>query len=331
MVELTCHKLCDVIEINRGTTHDGPGIRTTVFFKGCPLHCAWCQNPEGIAFGQDIWWEGRKCIRCLSCKEACPNEAIIELPERLVIERVKCAVCGLCVEACPSHAMSFTGKEWTLSQLVRQVLKDKAYYTAFGGGVTASGGEPLGQYPCVAEFFRALKNEGIHTALDTCGHAPFEAFETVLPYTDHVLFDLKILDPELHRLHTGKPNQVILENLLAIAERYLRPSQGRMKLWIRTPLIPDATASEENITAIGRFIQEHLPDVVERWELCSFNSACNMKYQKLGLCWSYEDTGLMTQDQVDQLRAVALSSGINQEKLVISGLVARETPQPAAA
>jgi pyruvate formate lyase activating enzyme len=325
MEELTCK----IIEINRGTTHDGPGMRTTVFFKGCPLHCAWCQNPEGIDFGQDIWWEARKCIHCLSCLEACPNAAILDQPDRLKIERERCDVCGSCVEACPSQAMTFTGKEWTLSELVRRVLKDRDFYATFGGGVTASGGEPLGQYLFVAEFFRLLKDEGIHTALDTCGYVPFEAYEAVLPFTDYVLFDLKILDPEQHRLHTGKSNRIILENLLALADRYLRASQAKrkstsgtseMKLWIRTPLIPGATATAENLAAIGRFIQENLADVVERWELCTFNSACVAKYNKLDLSWEYAQTGLLPQEQVDRLQDAALSTDFPAEKLVVSGL-----------
>jgi len=337
MQELTCQ----AIEINRGTTHDGPGMRTTVFFKGCTLNCAWCQNPEGIAFGQEVWWEKRKCIHCLSCLDVCPNGAILDQNDRLSIDRERCGwdkerpVGGTknvpCVEACPSRAMTFTSKEWTLSQLVQEVVKDREYYTAFGGGVTASGGEPLAQYPFVAEFFRTLKNEGIHTALDTCGQVPREAFEAVLPYTDHLLFDLKILDPELHRNYTGKSNQVILNNLLYVVDRYFRPADSVKKLWIRTPLIPETTATEANLAAISRFIQDNLLDVLERWELCSFNNACDTKYQKLGLCWTYANTGLMTQDQIDQLRAAALSNRITQEKLVISGLVAREAPQPVTA
>ncbi len=178
----------------------------------------------------------------------------------------------------------------------------------------------LAQYPFVAEFFRLLKAEGIHTALDTCGYVPFEAYEAVLPYTDHVLFDLKILDPEQHRLHTGKSNRVILENLLALADRYLRPSQGKMKLWIRTPLIPETTATEENLAAIGRFIQENLADVVERWELCTFNSACVAKYDKMDLSWEYAQAGLLSQSLVDRLQGAALSTDFPSEKLVVSGL-----------
>ncbi len=204
MGELNGELRCSVIEINRGTTHDGPGMRTTVFFKGCPLHCAWCQNPEGIDHAQGKWWDERKCIGCLSCLEACPNDAISSLETGIRTDRAKCQVCGACVEACPSGAMAFTGREWTLSGLVREVLKDRDYHEAFGGGVTVSGGEPLGQYPFVREFLKALKAEGVHTALDTCGYAPVEAFDAVLPYSDHVLFDLKLLDPEHAQVPYGK-------------------------------------------------------------------------------------------------------------------------------
>ena len=313
-----------VIDIYRGTTHDGPGMRTTVFFKGCPLHCLWCQNPEGIAFGQEVWWDERKCIRCLSCQEACPNAAILAEEDGLHIDRQKCDRCGDCVEACPSQAMAFTGKEWTLAALVEEALKDRDYYNSFGGGVTASGGEPLGQVRFVTEFFKKLKEKGVHTALDSCGLAPAAAFDAVLPYTDHVLYDLKILDPALHRAFTGQSNQAILDNLLYIAGKYLRSSGGAKKLWIRTPLVPGATATEENITEIGHFIRDNLLDVVERWELCSFNSACNLKYRKMGETWAYENTRLMAQSRIDQLKEAAFAAGIPQEKLAVSGLIAKE-------
>jgi pyruvate formate lyase activating enzyme len=298
-------------------------MRTTVFFKGCPLHCLWCQNPEGMEYGQEVWWDERKCIKCLACQEACPNDAILAEADRLRIDRSKCQKCGECVEACPSQAMAFTGKEWTLTQLVNEAIKDKDYYESFGGGVTVSGGEPLGQFKFVTEFFRALKEKGIHTALDTSGLAPVEAFDAVLPYTDHVLYDVKMINPELHRKYTGKSNQIILNNLIYVSENYIRNSNGNRKLWIRTPLVPEATAAEENDAEIGRFIHEHVLDVVERWELCAFNSACISKYRKMGQSWIYENTGLMAQADVDKIEAVALASGIPREKLVISGLIAK--------
>ena len=325
---------CQVIEITRGTTHDGPGMRTTVFLKGCPLHCPWCQNPEGMNAGQEVWWEERTCIRCLACVQACPRGAMLEdgrgqrpfAPRR---DREKCALCGACVEACPSLAMSFTGREWTLSSLLREALKDRDYYQAFGGGVPVSGGAPLGQHPFVVEFFARLHEAGVHTALDTCGFAPATAFAAVLPHTDHVLFDIKILDPEMHKAHTGQSNETIMENLAAVAQRIRQARSGKapgenrpLKLWIRTPLIPEATATRENITAISRFIRDNLLDVTERWELCAFNSACQSKYRKLGLAWTYEQVPMMGRKVVDTLQEAALSTGMTGGKLAVSGLIA---------
>jgi pyruvate formate lyase activating enzyme len=317
---------CLVIDISRGTTHDGPGLRTTVFFKGCPLACAWCQNPEGIKAGQEIWWEERKCIRCLECVAACPNGALREEESGIVRDRALCELCGACVEACPSLAMAYTGQEWSLEGLVKEALKDKEYYRAFGGGVTVSGGEPLRQHDFVGEFLGRMQAEGIHTALDTCGLASQEALDAVLPFADMVLFDIKLLDPEQHRRYTGQSNQIILRNLERIAEavRASRRDGGHAKrLWIRTPLIPGTTAGEENLAAIGAYIHERLDDAVERWELCAFNSACKSKYKKMGQTWIYEDVPLMRQDEIERVRAAALSGGFDAGRLVVSGLVAK--------
>jgi len=321
---------CQVIEISRGTTHDGPGIRTTVFLKGCPLHCLWCQNPEGMPATQGVWWEARKCIGCLECVAACPNGALSGGPDGIVRDHDLCTVCGACVEACPANAMTFTGQEWTLEALLKEVLKDRDYYEAFGGGVTVSGGEPLSQYRFVTRFFQRLHEEGVHTALDSCGMAPQAALMSVLPHTDAVLYDIKLVDSDLHRKYTGQPNDTILQNLRYIADTIRRVNRERssngshpMQLWIRTPLIPDSTATPDNIAAIGRFIETNLSDVVERWELCAFNSACKQKYDKLGLGWHYADYPLMDQAAIDVLKEAAVSTGMPPARLVVSGLIAK--------
>jgi pyruvate formate lyase activating enzyme len=317
-------RTCRTIEIIRGGTHDGPGLRTTVFLKGCSLACDWCQNPEGISPRQEVWWDERTCIGCNECIDACPTGALVAADEGVVRDRERCDACGACVDACPALAMTFTGRDWTLDALMKEALKDRDYYRAFGGGVTVSGGEPLCQYPFVAEFFRRLREVGVHTALDTCGSVPAQALAAVLPHTDHVLFDIKFMDSALHGQHTGHGNGETLANLLAIADHIRAVGTESMALWIRTPLIPDVTATPENLAAIGRFIQEHLADLVERWELCAFNGACRTKYERLGLSWRYADQPLLEQRTVSALRAAALSTGIAEDRLVVSGLIAKD-------
>ncbi len=320
-----------VFEVIRGSTHDGPGVRTTVFFKGCPLRCTWCQNPEGLTSAPEVWWEPRKCIGCRRCLDVCRSGALLEAREGgLRIERQHCACCGACVEECAPQALTFTSRARSLDSLLREALKDKAYYHAFGGGVTVSGGEPLSQYPFVAEFLRRLQEAEVHTALDTCGLAPASAFAAVLPYTDHILFDIKFVDSALHRTHVGQGNETIHANLALTADfirqanREQTPDKtGDRRLWIRTPLIPGATATPENITAIGHFIHDHLEDVCERWELCAFNPACGNKHEKLGLAWPYAECPLMSEAEISTLAEAARATGAVPGRLVTSGLVAK--------
>lgn len=309
-----------VIEISRGSTHDGPGLRTVLFLKGCPLRCAWCQNPESMGLEPEVWWDARRCIGCRACLEACPNLALTESARGLALARERCRRCGTCVEACPSRALAFTSTDWSVERLTREALKDRDYHAAFGGGVTVSGGEPLVQYRAVAELLRRLQHAGVHTALDTCGMAPPQALAAVLPHTHHVLFDIKLLDAGQHRTHTGQPNETILANLDAIATA-IRNGTSAAALWVRTPLIPGVTAVPENIAAIGRFIQERLLDVVSRWELCAFNNACRGKYQRMGLPWPYAETPLMSQTAAMALRNTALAAGIPAETIATSGLL----------
>ncbi|MBE6728614.1 MAG: glycyl-radical enzyme activating protein [Ruminococcaceae bacterium] len=309
-----------IFDIYRGTTHDGPGMRTTVFFKGCPLHCAWCHNPESISLNQQIWWEQMQCIGCGECEKACSLSAVKLTETGVKFDRDKCVLCGGCAKVCPTKAISFVGRNVTVDALFKEVKKYQAYYKTYGGGVTASGGEPLLQHTFVKNLFELAHEEGIHTALDTSGAVSFDAFEEVLPFTDCVLYDIKTVDKNLHKEYIGSDNKLILDNILKIAEN-IRNGE-KYELWIRTPLIPLFTASEQNISEIAVFIKENLMDVISRWEMCTFNKACLNKYERLDLNWKCKDAPVIRSSDIENIKKTVENTGFDMNKLVISGLIA---------
>ena len=307
-----------VLEIQRMSTEDGPGLRTTVFFKGCSLKCAWCHNPESISLLPQIHWIGSRCIGCRTCLETCPRNALSMSSEGILIDRDVCDGCGLCVEECPSTALELLGEAWDLDDLVKEVLKDRVYFEKSNGGVTVSGGEPAIQADFVAEFLKQIRGQGIKTAVDTCGLCSAKALDRLLPHANLVLFDLKEIDPQRHLDFTGSDNRVILENLVHVADTidsHLYP-EG---LWIRTPLIPGATDTNENLTGIGNWIKTHLDQPVKRWELCAFNNLCRDKYARLGMDWSYAATPLLSQDELAELEGWARASGFDPGRVIATG------------
>ena len=305
-----------ILHLQRLSTEDGPGIRTTVFFKGCPLRCAWCHNPESLSPRPQIQWFASRCLGCETCLAACPDHLLQRTQAGLVIDRECCQGCGKCAEACPAGAIELLGKTVTVEELLGVLRKDRAYYDASGGGVTLSGGEPTLQADFVEALLRGLKAEGIATALDTCGLCSIDTLERLLPFTDLLLYDLKLSDPALHRQYTGSANGRILDNL-----RHLRQMQSRLpfRLWIRTPLIPGATATPENLAALGNYLSEALDGCVERWELCAFNNLCRDQYTRLGLEWAYAQAPLLTTAELSACEQAAKAAFRHPEIVIATG------------
>lgn len=293
-----------ILEIIRMSTEDGPGIRTTVFFKGCSLACRWCHNPESISAKPQIQWIRSSCIGCGICAETCPNKALAKTPRGMVIDRTLCTACGSCAGECPTTAMELLGKQWNVGDLAAELVKDRAYFEQSGGGVTLSGGEAALQHDFCLSLLKELRARGIQTALDTCGQVPEAALADLLPYLDILLYDLKEIDPQRHKKFTGTDNKKILANAV-FAAHFKKSHPYPRKLWIRTPVIPGATDTVENIRGIGDFIETRLEGAVDRWELCAFNNLCRDKYKRLGLAWAFAHCDLPEKSQMEELARVA--------------------------
>ncbi|NOY69134.1 MAG: glycyl-radical enzyme activating protein [Deltaproteobacteria bacterium] len=235
-----------IFDTQRFCLHDGPGIRTVVFFKGCPLRCKWCQNPESHKKEPELFFSQTRCILCGDCVPACPAGAL-DLEKSIRINYSLCNACGRCVNKCASGALRIAGRKWDLNALAAEALKDRDYFEQSGGGITLSGGEPLVQHAFVREFCTRMKAKGVHILVETCGFFNWENLTPVIPMVDMFYFDLKIMDADIHKKYTGVSNAGILKNFMRLCETGA-PVQPRM------PVIPEINDSHENITRTAEFL-----------------------------------------------------------------------------
>ena len=284
-----------IFNIQRFSLHDGPGIRTTVFLKGCPLRCDWCSNPESQSPSPQLMVRQVACIGCGQCLASCPRGALSLKAERRSIDWVRCDQCLQCVEACLYQSLLLCGRSISTQEVVRECLRDKPFYDRSGGGVTLSGGEPLGQARFVLQVLGACKALGLHTALDTSGYAPWPVLESVLAAIDLLLFDLKHLDPERHRQVTGLDNALILENLEKAA------SSGA-RIWLRIPLIADLNDGEEHFRQVCLLALDRR---IEKISLLLYHEGGKSKAEQTGRPYRAGSAAAPSPERLELLRKIA--------------------------
>lgn len=313
---------CTIFDIKKYAIHDGPGIRTTVFFKGCPLSCMWCHNPEGISLTPQVIYDEKRCIGCMACIEVCPDNCLlmkqknsskifqnhsVPLEENKAgldnFEQFECKHCGACADICPSRARELVGKQHSVNTILRLIKKDIPFYENSKGGVTFSGGEPLMQWEALLELLKGCRDLEIHTAVDTTGFALWPVLEKIAAFTDLFLFDLKMMDDQRHKFYTGVSNQLILSNLEKL-------SMQKSLITIRIPLIPGVNDDNTNIDKTGQFIlslTDNMADsgrgeCVTEVHLLPYHDFQQSKYSKFGIEYRAQDISPPTDDLIGNVK-----------------------------
>ena len=294
-------KIGTIFDIQRFSIHDGPGIRTTVFFKGCPLRCWWCHNPESQAPARELMLREERCIDCLECLQACENGAISQSDGSVSTALDKCTSCGNCTQVCPSGAREIIGREVTVPQVIEEVARDIIFYDQSGGGVTFSGGEPLLQPDFLGALLQECREREIHTAVDTSGCASFNVLNRICGDVDLFLYDIKLMDDERHRRYTGVSNGLILKNLQEISQR------GH-EIIVRVPVVPDVNDDEENICKLGDFVTSlaHRPQI----DLLGYHKLGLEKYRRLRTAWNLPETQPPSAERMAEIAATLRGFGL---------------------
>ena len=299
----------NITNIQKFSIHDGDGIRTTVFFKGCPLKCEWCHNPETQRFEKEMEVDGEKCTGCGTCASVCPNGAVrMTEDHRPAWDPKACTFCGKCENFCPAGSREIVGREYTVKELTKELMKDQMFYEESGGGVTFSGGEVMSMdMDFILAMAKELKRQDVTLTIDTCGYVPYERFEKILPYVNTFLYDVKVMDPELHKKYMGTDNKLILENLI-------RLSQDGARIYIRIPTIKEVNGNEENMKETIAFLKEH--DIHPAGvNLLPYHDTVSGKYAKLDMEYKGTDLHAPDKEEMEALAALFVNAGFTNTKI----------------